>query len=184
MYVFIYFFYQDAKLSEAWKSKMHPFLSKFSSDKSWVTLTRYKNFHALFIFLVLQSQGTNVFILQQSLDILKIYSSRIHLSTTRNPAIFNIIRWVAWSLGRTTHWPSVWCTKYYLFFIISCQILSKNRFNLFSYLRKIKTISFECPKSIRNYEKKQCLEHETLGRWVVRPIDPASQGIKLKIVGF
>ena len=154
MYVFIYFFYQDAKLSEAWKSKMHPFLSKFSSDKSWVTLTRYKNFHALFIFLELQSQGTNVFILQQSLDILKIYSSRIHLSTTRNPTIFNIIRWVAGSLGRTTHWPSVWCSKCYFFFIISCQFFCKNHFNLFSYLIKMKIKSFECPKSIRNYEKK------------------------------
>ena len=80
MYVFIYFFYQDAKLSEAWKSKMHPFLSKFSSDKSWVTLTRYKNFHALFIFLELQSQSTNVYILQQCLDNLKIYSSLIRFS--------------------------------------------------------------------------------------------------------
>jgi hypothetical protein len=40
------------------------------------------------------------------------------------------------------------------FFIISCKILSKNRFNLFSYnFTKIKIKSFECPNSIRNYEK-------------------------------
>ena len=93
MYVFIYFFYQDAKLSEAWKSKMHPFLSKFSSDKSWVTLTRYKNFHALFIFLELQSQSTNVYILQQSLDISKIYSSPIHLSSFSVLLVFLLKLW-------------------------------------------------------------------------------------------
>ena len=62
------------------------------------------------------------------------------------------------SLGQTTHWPRVWCSKYYFFLIISCKILCKNRFNLFSYFfynfTKIKIKSFECPKSIRNYEKK------------------------------
>ena len=41
------------------------------------------------------------------------------------------------------------------FFIISCKILCKNRFNLFSCFffynfTKIKIKSFECPKSIRN----------------------------------
>ena len=38
--------------------------------------------------------------------------------------------------------------------MISCRILCKNRFNLFFlfFCRKIK--SFECPKSIRNYQKK------------------------------
>ena len=34
---------------------------------------------------------------------------------TINPTIFNIIRWVNGSLGRTTHRPSVWCSKYYIF---------------------------------------------------------------------
>ena len=145
MYVFIYFFYQDAKLSEAWKSKMHPFLSKFSSDKSWVTLTRYKNFHALFIFLELQSQGTNVFILQQCLDILKIYSSRIHLSTTRNPTIFNIIRWVAGSLGRTTHWPSVWCSQYYFFFHNFLPIFLQKSFQFIFLFKKNKNKEFWVP---------------------------------------
>ena len=33
----------------------------------------------------------------------------------RNPTIFNIIRWVDESMGQTTHWPSVWCFKYYFF---------------------------------------------------------------------
>ena len=38
-------------------------------------------------------------------------------------------------------------------------------------LHKIK--SFEFPKSIRNYGKKLCLEHQTLGWSVVCPINPA-----------
>ena len=56
-----------------------------------------------------------------------------------------------------THQPIVWCSKYYFFFfIISCKILSKNRFNYFFYsykFTKIKVKSFECPKFIRNYKK-------------------------------
>ena len=39
----------------------------------------------------------------------------------------------AWSLRRATHGPSVWCSMYYFFFLISCKILCKNPFNLFSY---------------------------------------------------
>ena len=29
-----------------------------------------------------------------------------------NPTIFNIIRWVAGSMGWSSYWPSVWCCKY------------------------------------------------------------------------
>ena len=40
-------------------------------------------------------------------------------------------------------------------FVISCKVLCKNPFNYFFYnFTKIKIKSFECPKSIRNYEKK------------------------------
>ena len=39
-------------------------------------------------------------------------------------------RWVDGSMGRSSHRPSVWCSKYILFFfIISCKILCKNLFN-------------------------------------------------------
>ena len=38
---------------------------------------------------------------------------------------------------------------------------------------EIKIKSFECTKSIRNYEKRHCLEHQTLGQRVVCPINPA-----------
>ena len=48
-------------------------------------------------------------------------------------------------------------------------------FKLFSYnFTKIKIESFECPKSIRNSEKKWCLEHQTLGRWVISPSNPGT----------
>ena len=48
----------------------------------------------------------------------------------------------------------------------------------------MKIKSFECPKSIRYYEKKKYLEHQALGRRVVCPISPANQRIILQIVGF
>ena len=41
-----------------------------------------------------------------------IFSNRKDI---KNPSIFNIIRWLAVSLGRTTHRPSVWCSKHYFF---------------------------------------------------------------------
>ena len=75
-------------------------------------------------------------------------------SVSWNPTIFNIIHLVAWSMERSRR-----LTKHLMFqvsfvFIISCKILCKNPFNLFFYnFTKIKIKSFECPKSIRNYEK-------------------------------
>ena len=71
---------------------------------------------------------------------------KILLLSTWNPTIYNIIRWLAGSLGKMTCQPSVWCI---IFFIISCKIIFKNLFNLF--LIKIKR--FECLKSIRNYKR-------------------------------
>ena len=63
------------------------------------------------------------------------------------------------------------------FFMISCKILCKNPFNLFSYffykITKIKIKSFECPKSIKSIKKY--LEHQILGRRFVGPIVQATQ---------
>ena len=33
----------------------------------------------------------------------------------KNPVIFNIICWLAGSMGQMTHQPSVWCSKHYFF---------------------------------------------------------------------
>ena len=67
--------------------------------------------------------------------------------------------------------------------MISCKILFKNPFNSFSYffitLKKIKIKSSECPKSIRNYEKKnntwniRRLVDELFVPATQRPSDPA-----------
>ena len=51
-------------------------------------------------------------------------------------------------------------------------------FLFFYKITKIKLKSFECPKSIKNYEKKY-LERQTLGRRVICPIGPANQRIIL-----
>ena len=39
------------------------------------------------------------------------------LALIRKATIFNIIRWVAGSMGWSAHWPSIWCSKYYFFFL-------------------------------------------------------------------
>ena len=57
----------------------------------------------------------------------------LHGNITWNPSIYNILRWVAWTMGQTNCWPRVWCSKYYFFIMISCKILCKSPFNLFSY---------------------------------------------------
>ena len=57
-------------------------------------------------------------------------------------------------------------------------------FIYFFQFTRMKIKSFECPKSIRNYEKKRYLECKMLGRLVVCPIGPANQRIILLIVGF
>ena len=50
-----------------------------------------------------------------------------------NTSIYNILRWVAWTMGQINHWPSVWCSKFYFLFMIPFKILCKNPLNLFSY---------------------------------------------------
>ena len=50
-----------------------------------------------------------------------------------------IICWSAGPMGQSTCRPSVWCSKYYSFFIKSCKVLCKNSFNLclYIFLKKI-----------------------------------------------
>ena len=52
------------------------------------------------------------FLLQKC--ILSLFGSS-YCNTFKNPTIFNIIRWVDGLMGRSSHWPSVWCSKYYFF---------------------------------------------------------------------
>ena len=95
------------------------------------------------------------------------------LSVSWNPTIFNIIRWVTGSLGQMTHRSSVWCSKHYFFFF-------------HNFYRVLKTLYFYFCKNdfCKKLWKKKYLEHQMLGWWVVRPSDPVTQRIILKIVGF
>ena len=128
------------------------------------------------------------FILETKLDTYMGPSVRC-IAGNRNPTIFNIIRWVAGSVGRTTHPPSVWCSKYYFFH----NFLQNSLQNTFQFIfqfshkfTKIKIKSFQCPKS------KEIIKKIMLGTsdaWSMshssqRPSDPATQHIILKIVGF
>ena len=36
---------------------------------------------------------------------------------TKNPSIYNTLRWVAWTMGQTNRRPRVWCSKYYFFIL-------------------------------------------------------------------
>ena len=38
-----------------------------------------------------------------------------HLCLSINLIIFNIICWIAGSMGWSSHWPSIWCSKHYFF---------------------------------------------------------------------
>ena len=71
-----------------------------------------------------------------------------------NPSIYNIIRWVAWTMGQTNCRPSVWCSKYYFFSWFLAKFFAKILsiyFLIFFYkITKIKIKSFECPKSIES----------------------------------
>ena len=35
---------------------------------------------------------------------------------SRNPSIYNILSWVAWTMGQTNRPPRVWCCKYYFLY--------------------------------------------------------------------
>ena len=62
---------------------------------------------------------------------------------------------VRWADGTNDSSTKLLMFQVLFFFIKSCKILCKNPFNLFFYkITKMKIKSFECPKSIRNYEKK------------------------------
>ena len=86
-----------------------------------------------------------------------------------NLKYITMARW----LGRTNDSSTKHLMFQVLFFFLNfLQNSLKKSFQfifLFSYnFIKMKIMGFECLKSIRNYEKK-CMEHQTLGRWVVRP---------------
>ena len=43
--------------------------------------------------------------------------TRIGSENTLNQSIYNILHWVAWTMGQTNRRPRVWCYKYYFFIL-------------------------------------------------------------------
>ena len=76
---------------------------------------------------------------------------------TINLSIYNIILWVAWTMGQMNCPPSVWYSKYYFFFHDLLQNSLQKSFQfifLFFYeITKIKIKSFYCPKSIESIKR-------------------------------
>ena len=82
----------------------------------------------------------------------------------RNQSIYNIIRWVAGTMGQMNRRPSVWCSKYYFFQYFLC--LGHSKLFVFFYFKEF------CKKSWKkiilltsNTWSTICLAH--------RPSDPA-----------
>ena len=83
---------------------------------------------------------------------------------------------------------SLWSFKYYFFFFHKIlqnplQKPFKFIFYFFYKITKMKIKSFECPKSIRNNEKKY-LEHQTLGWPAACPIGPAYYIVDCRILSW
>ena len=57
-----------------------------------------------------------------------------------NPSIYNILRWVAWTIGQTNRRTRVWCSKYHFF-------------NTFYRLRALKTLYFYFCNFIKKNKK-------------------------------
>ena len=74
----------------------------------------------------------------------------------KNPTICNILRWFTGSLGQMTRQPGVLGgirpRLQVLFFFLNSLHISLQKLFFYKFI-KIKINSFECPNSIKNYEK-------------------------------
>ena len=62
----------------------------------------------------------------------------------KNPSMYNIIRWVAWTMGQTNRRQSIWCSKYYFFSWFFAEFFAKIlSIYLFIFLKKYKNKSKE-----------------------------------------
>ena len=114
------------------------------------------------------------------------FNSKLGNPTSRNPTISNIICWVARSMGRSLHRPSVWCSKCY-FFIISTKFFAKILLIVF-------TIIFFYNSTKKKINKEFWVQATVLfsiyqNTWTIRRsvderIDPRDPAYLLKIVEF
>ena len=100
-----------------------------------------------------------------------------------NPTIFNIIRWFAGTYDSSTKCLMFQSFSFHNFLQDSLQKLLEFIFLICFIDLQNRNKEFEWPKS-KGIMKKKCLEHQVLGRWVVCPIDPATQVTGVLFVGF
>ena len=65
----------------------------------------------LLYYSQLESQCNGIFNQSKSISPIKISELFVIIDRSKNPTIFNIICWLAESLGWMTHRPSVWCSS-------------------------------------------------------------------------
>ena len=92
---------------------------------------------------------------------------------SKNLTISIIIRWFLGSPGQMTHRPSVWCSKYY-FFHDFLQNSMQKWFQCIFFIYFYKFTKKKRVLSALSLMKKYCLEHQTLGRWVISPNNPVT----------
>ena len=61
-----------------------------------------------------------------------------------NPSIYNILHWVAWTMGQTNRQPRVWCSKYYFFYTFyRLRALKTLYFYFCNFIKKNKKINWK-----------------------------------------
>ena len=89
-----------------------------------------------------KTKRSSVF-LQSSFSFNNVHSYITSKLKSDNLQYDTLVRWDKWLVHQASDVPSI-----IFFFMISCKMLCKNVFNVFFYkFTKIKTKSFECPKS-------------------------------------
>ena len=66
------------------------------------------------------------------------------LIQARLVTIYNILRWVAWTMGQMNRWPRVWCSKYYFFYTFyRLRALKTLYFYFCNFIKKNKKINWK-----------------------------------------
>ena len=128
----------------------------------------------LWCFQFFQWNYADIEILQEFRQNLEFWSEKHLAIPFWNPSIYNILHWVAWTMGQTNGRPRVWRSKYYFFYTFYRLLALKTLYFYFCNFSKkiIKWIERIFAKYFaRNYDK----EIITLGRRFICPIVQATQ---------
>ena len=69
-----------------------------------------------------------------------------------NPSIYNILRWVAWTMGQTNRRPRVWCSNYYFFYTFY-RLRAPKTLYFYNFIKKLEN-KLKGKNFARNHEKK------------------------------